>query len=361
MAETSLVALEDLFGSQTGKTRYIRTYAEEHPGPFPVYSASLDEPFTYIDGYDFDGAYLTYTVNGYAGIVQIKSGQFSANRDRAVLLPKEGVLLPNLHYLAHVIEPVIRALATGRITNGKNEYTKVRWSKIKDAEIPLMIDNDGLLDYVAMDETGERIRLAEDLQDGLLERAAQIVESSVLVTCEEPYTEISLGDVDLFRLSIGNRVLVADTVSIGVPVYSANTRGTFGRGFVTTSSLTDLTRDSLIWGIDENLNWNLIRQGTDFVPTDHCGRAEVLDPGLDSEYLLHELRATAEEHGFDRVYRANLDNVKSVGMRVPTDDNGNFDLDRQRGLAERYKVVETLKDQVVESIGAVTTLRLVLV
>jgi hypothetical protein len=186
------------------------------------------------------------------------------------------------------------------------------------------------------------------------------VESSVLVTCEEPYTEISLGDVDLFRLSIGKRVLIAGTVSTGVPVYSANTRGTFGRGFVATSSLTDLTRDSLIWGIDEDLNWNLIAQGTDFVPTDHCGRAEVLHHGLDSEYLLHELRATAEEHGFDRVYRANLDNVKSVGMRVPTDDDGNFDLARQRELAERYKVVERLKGQVVESINNVTTLRLVL-
>ena len=60
------------------------------------------------------------------------------------------------------------------------------------------------------------------------------------------------------------------------------------------------------------------------------------------------------------MYRANLDNVKSVGMRVPTDDDGNFDLARQRELAERYKVVERLKGQVVESINNVTTLRLVL-
>jgi hypothetical protein len=325
-----------------------------------VFSASLSAPLTHIDSYDLDGAFLTYTVNGYAGFVQIKSGQFSTNADRAVLLPKDEVRLPNLHYMAHVIEPIIRPLAIGRIVDGKNEYTKVQWTKIKSAEIPLLVADDGMVDYTAMEDIGERVRLAKELQDGLIDRATQIEESSVLITCEEPYTEISLGDVDLFRLSIGKRVLIADTVDTGVPAYSANTRGTFGRGFVSTSSLTDLAYDSLIWGIDCDLNWNLIARGTDFVPTDHCGRAEVLHRGLDPEYLLHELRATAEEHGFDRVYRANLDNVKNVGMRVPTDDDGNFDLDRQRELAERYKVVETLKEQVIESISAVTTLRLVL-
>lgn len=360
MTDPKYVTLDELFAPGKGQSRYTRAYGEAHPGPYPVYSASLSGPLTHADTYDLEGTFLTYTVNGYAGFVQIKSGQFSVNADRAVLLPKDEVRLPNLHYLAHVIEPVIRPLAIGRIVDGKNEYTKVQWDKIKSAEIPLLVTDDGAVDYSAMDEVGERVRLAEELQDGLLDRATQIVESSVLVTCEEPYTEISLGDVDLFRLSIGKRVLIAGTVSTGVPVYSANTRGTFGRGFVATSSLTDLTRDSLIWGIDEDLNWNLIAQGTDFVPTDHCGRAEVLHHGLDSEYLLHELRATAEEHGFDRVYRANLDNVKSVGMRVPTDDDGNFDLARQRELAERYKVVERLKGQVVESINNVTTLRLVL-
>ena len=153
---------------------------------------------------------------------------------------------------------------------------------------------------------------------------------------------MSLGDVYLFRTSIGKRVLIANTVDVGIPVYSANTRGTFGRGFMTQGLLTVVTNDSLIWGIDEDLNWNFVPAGHNFVPTDHCGRAEVLHPGLDPEYLLHELRATAEEHGFDRVYRAYLENVKSVGMRVPTDASGNFDLGRQRILAERYKAIETL-------------------
>jgi hypothetical protein len=360
MTEPRYVALEELFSPGKGQSRYTRSYGESHPGPHPIYSASLNGPLTHADSYDLEGTFLTYTVNGYAGFVQIKSGKFSVNADRAVLLAKEDVVLPNLHYLAHVIEPVIRPLAIGRIVDGKNEYTKVQWAKIKDSEIPLLVGADEALDYDAMEQVGERIRLAEQLQDDLVERATQIDESSVLVTCEEPFTDISLGDTELFRLSIGKRVLINETTDTGVPVYSANTRGTFGRGFVATKTLIDTTCDSLIWGIDEELNWNLIIRGSDFVPTDHCGRAEVLHSNLDAEYLLHELRATAEEHGFDRVYRANLENVKSIGMRIPTDSGGNFDLGRQRELAERYKTVEALKEKVIDSINAVTARRLVL-
>lgn len=360
MPETTHIALEELFEPIRGQSRYTRAYGEAHAGAYPVYSASLAGPLTHIDTFDLDGEFLTFTVNGYAGIVQIKVGRFAINGDRAALKAKDGVTLPNLHYLAHVIEPTIRPLAVGRIVDGKNEYTKVQWAKIKDATIPILVTPDGAWDFEAMREVGERIRRAEELQAELAERAAQIQNSAVLVVCEEPFQLVSLGDEDLFRLSIGKRVLIADTADAGIPVYSANTRGTFGLGFVPHEVLEDVTHDSLIWGIDEDLNWNWIPGGEQFVPTDHCGRAEVLSEELDPEYLLYELRATAQEHGFDRVYRANLENIKGVTVRVPTDGDGHFDLARQRRLAERYRTIEDLQRGVLESLDLVVSPRLVL-
>lgn len=360
MPETAHIALEEMFEPVRGQSRYTRAFGEAHAGPYPVYSASLAGPLTHIDTFDLEGEYLTFTVNGYAGIVQIKTGRFAINGDRAALKAKDGVALPNLHYLAHVIEPTIRPLAVGRIVDGKNEYTKVQWAKIKDATVPILVTDEGAWDFEAMQEVGERIRQAEELQADLAERAAQIQGSAILVECEEPFELVSLGDANLFRLSVGKRVLIADTVDNGIRVYSANTRGIFGLGYVPHKVLADVTHDSLIWGIDEDLNWNWIPKDEQFVPTDHCGRAEVLSDELDPEYLLHELRATAQEHGFDRVYRANLENIKGVTLRVPVGDGGHFDLARQRTLAERYRAVEGLQRGVLESLEIVVSPRLVL-
>lgn len=97
----------------------------------------------------------------------------------------------------------------------------------------------------------------------------------VVIRCPEPFRIVGLGDLELFDLSIGNRVLRKEHVDDGIPVYSANVRRPFG--CIAESNLTDFSAFSLIWGIDGVFDWNLIPAGQPFATTDHSGRLQLRD------------------------------------------------------------------------------------
>jgi restriction endonuclease S subunit len=65
----------------TGRGRVIsQTYIKAHPGLYPVYSSQTkdDGIFGYIDSYDFEGDWITWTTDGAnAGTVFLRQGRFN--------------------------------------------------------------------------------------------------------------------------------------------------------------------------------------------------------------------------------------------------------------------------------------------
>lgn len=354
MNRTREAQISDLFTITRGKSKYTRPYSESHPGEVPIYSASLGAPMAYGDTAEYTGPLLTFTTNGYGGTVQIIDGDFTINGDRAVLLPKDGVQLPDCRYLARVIEQAIRPLAVGRRADaGRNEYTKISPKTVEATSVPLLVDEDGQDDFQAMQDFGESIERAAALQSNLQTRLDQLNEVNVVLEVGE-CIEVSLGDEYLFERSIGKRVLRSALKDTGeVPVYSANVREPMGYVDAAPEDI-EFDTPSLIWGIDGVFDWNLIPAGTPFVPTDHCGRLKVLDGRLDPEYLLYALRTTKDSHGFDRVFRANLANIGELTVNVPAEHTSTPDLGRQEVQAKRYRRIDAIRDEVVSRLATIT-------
>lgn len=81
-----------------------------------------------------------------------------------------------------------------------------------------------------------------------------------------------------------------------------------------------------------------------FATTDHCGRIEILDDGLDASFCRAAI-ALARAHGFDRTLRPSLQRIKQLEINVPVNEEGHFDLPAQRALASIYdSVVDSLDD-----------------
>lgn len=353
-----LVAVNDLFVPTGGRTIYTRAYIERNPGEYPVYSASLAGPFGHVNSSDYDGRFLTWCMNGYAGRMEIIDGKFSATRDRGVLVPLEGVEIPDLTYLKYQLEPLLSDLAVGRRVPGlRNSYTKIYPGTVGPVLVSLPIDAAGELDYEEMRLAGERLRRIEEKHAVVRRRLQAIQSADVAIPCDEPFREISLGDKTLFDLSIGNRVLLGQDTGEGVPVYSASVRRIFG--YTHTSNLYDFEQDSLIWGIDWVFDWNRIPADRPFATTDHCGRLLIKHSGIDSEYLLWALRSTRSSYGFDRVFRASLSNVRlNVTVAVPVDAEGQFDLTRQRAIAAQHRQIDALRATALKALTEVAQVRL---
>ncbi|TGE04645.1 restriction endonuclease subunit S [Hymenobacter fodinae] len=350
MATLKNFAVEELFTPTRGKSKYTRGYADKHPGEYPVYSAALEAPLCYIDHYDYDGTYLTWTANGYGGRIQIKSGKFSINGDRGILIPVNEDH-PNLDYIKYFLQPVLIGQAVGRVVDGKkNEYTKVGPEVVANSIITLPVNEEDNIDHDAIHEKGEKIKQILALQDSMKKQVEQLDDAEIVIEVNEPSKTINLGDTQYFTLSIGDRVLIKDGLGEGVPAYSANVKVPIS--YIAESNLSDFDRPSILWGIDNTLFfYNIIPENVVFATTDHCGRALINVPDLDAEYVYYYLQATRLEYGFDRVFRSSLENMRSiVEIKVPLDEKGNFSLKRQKEIAERYKRANALKESIIEKL-----------
>ncbi|MBK6910972.1 MAG: restriction endonuclease subunit S [bacterium] len=73
----------------------------EHPGEYPVYSSQTEDNgvLGYIDSYEFEGDYLTWTTDGAnAGTVFKRSGKFCCTNVCGTLLPKREISLSFFQY-----------------------------------------------------------------------------------------------------------------------------------------------------------------------------------------------------------------------------------------------------------------------
>lgn len=130
------IRVRDLFDIQRGKSIYTKTYCKNNKGEYPVYSADNNNPLAYRNKYDYDGKYLSSSINGIAGVLTILDGKFSTNADRVVFIPKiENI---NLDYVKNILEPILRNKNKGRKgLKGKNEFTKLTPSMIGNEMIPI--------------------------------------------------------------------------------------------------------------------------------------------------------------------------------------------------------------------------------
>ena len=125
-----------------------------------------------------------------------------------------------------------------------------------------------------------------------------------------------LSNKDVFDISIGRRILSTEiNDGFDIPVYSANVFEPFGK--INKLLLKEFDRPSVIWGIDGDWMVNVIPAGQKFYPTDHCGVLRIKNGQLEEKYVAWVLGKEGKSAGFRREYRASIDRIESLSIRLP--------------------------------------------
>lgn len=129
-----------------------------------------------------------------------------------------------------------------------------------------------------------------------------------------------LSDKSIFEISIGRRILNTEVNSnYEIPVYSANVYEPFG--MINKLLIQDFSKDSVIWGIDGDWMVNVIKANKPFYPTDHCGVLRIKTDDILPKYMAHLLEIEGSKVGFKRSYRASIDRIESLSVKVaPIDE-----------------------------------------
>ena len=172
--------LSELFDTIKGKSKYTKKYGNLHSGPYPVYSASSQGTLTHLDTYDYDGRYMTWSTNGFAGTILILNGKFSINGDRGILVPKNGRHDLDFDYMKFTLEPIFRELAKGRKgDNGEDEFTKLYPSMLSDIMVPIPVDGKGNISLLLQKEIAQKFISVQNSQKEIIEKLDALISKKI--------------------------------------------------------------------------------------------------------------------------------------------------------------------------------------
>lgn len=172
------VNLTKLFTPQRGNSKYTKTYCFNNLGEYPVFSANNNEPLAYSNFYDYDGGYLTVSVNGIAGRITKKDGKFSINADRVILVPLVEKI--DLDYIKFTVEPILRSKIKGRMGhNGQNEFTKLPSGAIENIKISIPINEDGSYDLEAQQEIANKYRKIQQINNSICKQIEELIDIKI--------------------------------------------------------------------------------------------------------------------------------------------------------------------------------------
>lgn len=174
--------LNMLFDTVKGLAKYTKKYGNLHSGSYPVYSASSQKPLTHLDTFDYDGRYMTWSTNGFAGTILILDGKFSINGDRGILVPKDGRTDLDFDYMKFTLEPIFREMAKGRKgDNGEDEFTKLYPSMLSDVMIPVPVDDNGDIDLYAQKEIAKKYLAIQQCQQEVASKLGGLISQKISI------------------------------------------------------------------------------------------------------------------------------------------------------------------------------------
>lgn len=314
---------------------------------------------TFIDTYDYDGEYLTWATNGFAGYIKIINGKFSFNSDRGLLIPKIQGL--NLEYIKDKLQPIFRELAKGRKgEKGEDEFTKVYPSMVEDIIISLPVLENGELDIKQQNIIKEKIIGIEEIKSKISNYQKQIDVLNVEIDNDDyRLKNILLGDKKFFDIKSGNSKLTQNYLNQNKGeyiVYSANTKQNGVFGYIDTF---DYDVECI------QLTTNGVYAGTLFYREKHKfsinGDARILikkDDNLDYHYLLYVLKKEFAFHHFNWENKPTIEKIKPIEIPIPINSKGEFDLDKQKEIAEKYRKVEEIKKAISAELEKISSIEL---
>ena len=349
--------MNDIFYIGKGFAKYTKKYGNEHKGDYPVFSASNHAPLTYINTYDYDGEFLTWSTNGFAGYITKINGKFSINGDRGVLIPKETIKNLNIDYIKYLLEPVLRNLAKGRKgEKGEDEFTKVYPSMLEEVKIEIPVSNDGSLNIEIQNEIVDKFSFVKEIKENIAKYKKELIEIDIDIdNLTDNYIEIPIIDENYFALNRGKRITKKeiDTHKGNIPVYSSSKKedsvlGHIDESYLLRNNLILNSSPSILFNLDGSVGYCFLRNDQKYSFIDVVASLSSKNKNVDLEYTLYQLREAIKKTGANYQTKLYFNKIKNynIAIKYPTDSNGNISLNKQLEIANKYRKVEDIKKNI---------------
>lgn len=328
-----------------------KTKAQNNKGEYPVYAATINTPFAYIDFYNNDKPCLVVVNDGAAGCTYIVTDKkYTIGKHATGLIPHDGI---DIKYLQKISEPVFISVAKGY---GLGNLPKADILNVK-VEIPL--NKDGTFNIPVQKELAEKFSLIEEQRNILLAKRNELKDISVILPEDTNIKWAYPLVTELFYPKCGNADFTKTWVSKNggdIPLYSGTTTGEYAK-----INIAEYEGEYLTWCIDglagyimyHNEKFSLTCHRGILLPTDKC-------VDIDLRYIKYVLepifrrRKKGREGDLGKNEYTSLKPIAIKRMKdtipIPVKENGIYDIQKQRELADKYEQIENVKKSMSQKI-----------
>lgn len=330
---------------------------------YPVYAATIGTPIGYAKDFNNSVSPTLIVVNdGAAGKTYIIEDEkyVIGKHATGLTIKEEYVGLIDIRYLQYVAEPIL-------INKNKSEGRgNLPQKDVLNTNVPIPTTDSGQIDYKMQKTIADNLDLIEEKRN-ILDLSKHIL-NDIYVKLEIPENvktkKILFNEYfELKRGKIISKKYISEHKGNN-PVYSTQ-RGVFGN--------IDTYMENgrfLLWNTDGLAGYIKVTNG----PFSYTNIVGIMIPKKDVENIsLEYLRYYLEPifrlnkkgregvNGKNEYTKLNSTMIKKLNIEIPIpiDEKGEFDLDMQMKIAEKYRVIEEVKNSVIEKIDEVLSKKVI--
>lgn len=336
----------DLFIGKRVLKKDIRT----PKGNVPIYSANVFKPIGYGEKSNISDLTKNYIIWGIDGDfdfnVMEKGKEFITTDHCGAMKIKDDKIIPQ--YLLYFLYNV-------RDKYGFDRALRASLKNMKGIEIQIPVKDNDDFDLEKQNSIANGYELIKEIKSKLSDNMREVDDAKIKLMDEYKESKEKLIP-DLFDIHLGSSKYdhrYFDTHKGQYSVYSAQTTKL---GEIAKIDTYDYDTEGLTWTIDGYAGRVFHRKGK-FSMTTHCGLLQIkneLKGKLDYEFLRYlldnELPPYAVGEGNKRIKK---NHISKIGILIPIDKYGDYDIEKQREIAREYKLIEQTKINVKNELNKI--------
>ena len=343
------VKISEICDIEKWKSMYTKTFINENKGCFPVFSSQTINNWKIgeINTYDFNKKCITWTTDGiYAGTVFIRENiSFSMTTHCWALFIKNKFNdWVYLKYLFNFLNINLRRFA---IWDTNKRVTA--WI-IKNILIKIPIDKDWKFDLEKQKVIAKKYERIEEIKNKIKLIKEDFEEKVVKFEFKWKSKKVSIKEI--FELGRWKSIYTREYWNNNkwdFPVYSA------WKEKLTSINTFDFEWEYLTWATNwfawylKRLNWKFSLNADRWI---FLPKTNFIDINFINYYIAIDLRNLTKwriwdkwKNEFTKLSPKKIED--NIFINIPIDKNWNFDLEKQKEIAEKYEKIEKIKNNLI--------------
>ncbi|WP_341758763.1 restriction endonuclease subunit S [Candidatus Tisiphia endosymbiont of Ditula angustiorana] len=323
-----------------GKRVLKRDLINIKDGNIPVYSANVFNPIGLIKNSNiknFDSNFVIWGIDG--------DFKFNFIRKHTPFVTTDHC--GTIRILEDTILPQYLMIELDRIKHiyGFDRGLRASLKNMQNIIIRLPVDVDGNLDIDIQQDIIEKYQVISEIKQEVGEYKHKIDKLVIKIDDAIEYCQ-SVKIEDIFNIKKGIAKYTKTYIKKhkgSYPIYSANTKQGGVLGYINHF-------DHDVESIQITTNGYA---GTVFYRSKHKfsinGDARLYIPkcdNLDCLYLSFELQKVLDKNNFNWEYKPTIERTRNIEIKIPITATGEFDLPKQKEIAEKYRKIEEIKNNI---------------